>query len=230
MRIIPVEQGSDAWAEIRSVRPTASRFHEFITPSKCDYSKQSTKYACEIVAARMKLARVERMPTLWMDWGRENEPNAAHAYEKQFGVKTTKAGFVLPDYSDLFGCSPDRLVNVRKVDESHWKCDRGVEIKCVSPEVLMQMKLNPVNGEFYSKPQVQGSMIICGCPVWDFYAWHPELEPFHVCYEAEESYQSKIAEHLFTFLAEIERVEKTIRKQKHEIIFQSQTAMTSEFQ
>ena len=217
MRIIEVEQGSEAWETWRA-RPTASCFDRFITPAKGDYSAQATRYACEIVAKRMALTRVEMMPTKWMDFGTDNEPNAAHAYEKQFGVTTTKVGFVLPDHTDAFGGSPDRLVNVTSVDNGHARAEGVVEFKCVAPETLMQMHLDPTKAELYSKPQVQGLLLITECVWADFFVWHPDLEPYHVRVLPDEAYQAKIAQHLLRFLGEIAQVEKTIRRQKHDII------------
>lgn len=218
MRILDLEQGSEAWENFRAVRPTASCFGKFITPSKCDYSRQATRYACEIVASRMKLYTVDTPPFAWMEHGNEMEPNAVLAYEKQFGVKTTKAGFVLPDFTDDFGGSPDRLVNVTQRDEAHWDCEGILEIKCPKAETLMDMHLNDGSAELYAKPQIQGLLWIAKAQWCDFYVFHPELEPYHLRVLPDEEYQKKIGEHLLTFLAEIKRVESSVRRQKHEII------------
>ena len=222
MRIIDCEQGSEEWESWRA-RPTASCFDKFIKPSKGGYSKQATKYACEIVAKRMLLFSVETVPSLWMDYGTENEPNAAHAYEKQFGVKLHKAGFVLPDHTDAFGGSPDRLVGLEGSHEAGWTAEGVVEFKCVKAETLMAKHLNPDSGELYAKPQVQGLLLITQAKWCDFYVWHPELEPFHLRVEPDIEYQTKIAAALVHFLREIQRVEKSIRRMKHEIVAESTT-------
>jgi hypothetical protein len=200
------------------VRPTASCFEKFITPARCEYSKQATRYACEIVARRMKLFTVEDLPSKWMEHGNDMEPNAVHAYEKQFGVTTHKAGFVLTDFTDDFGGSPDRLIGLVQRDDDHWDCEGVLEIKCVKAETLMDMHLNEGSAELYAKPQVQGLLWITKAQWLDFYVFHPELEPFHQRVLPDEEYQAKIAEHLLTFLAEIKRVEASVKRKRHEIV------------
>lgn len=204
--------------ELRSVRPTASRFHEFITPSRCEYSKQATKYACEIVAARMKLFTVAFTGSAWTDYGSDFEDSAVLAYEKQFGVKTTKAGFVFPDFTMDFGGSPDRLVNVTQRDAEHWDCEGVLEVKCLKAETLMEMHLKDGVAELYAKPQIQGLLWITKAKWLSFWCFHPELQPYHLRIEPDEEYQAKIAEHLLTFLAEIKRTEASIKRQRHEIV------------
>ena len=229
MRIVEVEQGSEEWHRVRSIRPTASRFHEIITPAHGKRSAQATKYACEIVAARNNLSRAEMMPSAWMEWGTEMEPSAVLAYEKQFGVTLHKAGFVLPDRTDAWGCSPDRLINLREVSDGRWECDGGVEIKCVAPEKLLLMKHEPEKHAAYSRPQIQGEMMTCSCPFWDLYVFHPELEPLWIRWEADEDYQAKIAEHLLTFHDEIKRIEASYKPMKHELVVTPTTLPASEF-
>lgn len=223
MRIIDCIQGSEEWESWRA-RPTASCFDRFITPAKGEYSKQATRYAVEIVRKRLNLTNIDTpMTTLWMEHGTENEPNAAYAYEKQFGVRTTKVGFVLPDHTDAYGGSPDRLVNVTRTDDKGRAYAEGVvEFKCVKAEVLMEMQLDVTKAELYAKPQVQGLLLITGCEWCDFYVWHQDLEPVCVRVLPDVEYQTKIAQHLLTFLDEIKRVEKTIKTFKHDIIVQSE--------
>jgi hypothetical protein len=146
------------------------------------------------------------------------EPNAVHAYEKQFGVTTTKAGFVLPDFTDSFGGSPDRLIGLTKRDADHWDCEGVLEVKCLKAETLMELHLKDGAAELYAKPQVQGLLWITKAKWLDFYCFHPELEPFHHRIEPDEEYQTKIAEHLVRFLDEITRVEAAIKRKKHEIV------------
>lgn len=224
MRIVDTIQGSEEWEQLRGVRPTASCFHKFITPAKCDYSAQATKYACEIVARRMNCYSVETPSSVWMEYGNEMEPNAVHAYEKQFGVKTEKAGFVFPDFTMDFGGSPDRLVGLTKRDDDLWDCEGVLEIKCLKAETLMEMHLKDGAAELYAKPQVQGLLWITKANWLDFFCFHPELEPFHHRILPDEEYQAKIAEHLLTFLDEIKRVEASIRRKKHEIVSVSTSA------
>lgn len=217
MRIIETDQGSESWMELRSVRPTASCFHKFVTPVDGKYSTQATKYAFEIVSNRMKLEKIERLPTAWEDRGTELEPSARLAYEKQFGVKVTTVGFVLPDYTDLFGGSPDGLVNVTARDDKHHDAEGVVEFKCVKAETLMGMHLNG-SAEMYAKPQLQGLLLVTQCQWIDIFIFHPELEPFYERVLPDVDYQQKIADNMHKFLAEIEYISSRIKRQKHEIV------------
>ena len=222
MRIIDCEQGGEEWDRWRA-RPTASQFHRFVTPAKGEYSAQATKYACEIVRKRRGAQTIERMSSAWEEYGTDNEPNAAHSYERQFGVTLSKAGFVLPDGTDAYGGSPDRLANLREVStpsaaDQRWAADGVVEFKCTSPEELMMMHLDPTKGEIYAKPQVQGLLMVTKCAWCDFYVWHPDLEPFHMRILPDLEYQQKIADALVLFLEEIQRVEETIRTVQHELV------------
>lgn len=216
MRIIDVEQGSENWERWRA-RPTASQFGRIISPVRGDYSSSSTAYACEIVAKRNRFTTIEDVPVPWMDYGSENEPNAVHAYEQQFGMKTSVAGFVLPDGTDAYGGSPDRLVGVYK-DGDRDRASGVLECKCVKPETLMMMHLDPPKAENYAKPQVQGLLLITGCLWCDLYVWHPDLEPFWMRMEPDVEYQEKLAACLLKFLDEIEHVAQSIKTKRHQIV------------
>lgn len=205
MRIINCEQGSDEWVRWRA-RPTASNFSRVVTPARGDYSKTSTDYACEIVAKRLGVF-TEPPPSFWMQWGTEHELNAVHAYERLMDTKTTKVGFCLPDHTDGFGCSPDRLVG-----------DDGLlECKCPKPETLIRLHADGIVPDQY-RPQLQGQLLVTGRAWVDFFAWHPELNPFCLRVEPDIDYQAKIADGLVKLLDEIQRIETKVRRQTHEIV------------
>lgn len=205
MRIIDCEQQTEAWERWRN-RPTASEFDKFVTPARGDYSAQATAYAAKIVAKRLGVY-TEPPPSFWMEWGTEHEPNAKHAYELATGCQIRNVGFVLPDNTDAYGCSPDGLVG-----------DDGViEIKCPAPETLISYHASGELPVSY-RPQVQGVLLVTGRKWCDFYAWHPELSPFCVRVEPDEAYQAKMAKALLTLLEEIARVESTVRRMRHELI------------
>ena len=194
MRIIDCGQRSEEWDLLRR-RPTASNFAKFITPAKGDYSKSATSYACEVVAKRLGVW-TEPPPSFWMEWGVENEGPAREAYIDRTGREVTEVGFVMPDDTDAYGGSPDGLVG-----------DDGIiEIKCPKPETLISYHAEGGLPAAY-KPQVQGLLLISGRAWCDFWAWHPGLTPFLLRVEADEKYQTKIAENLLKLLEEIARIE-----------------------
>ena len=205
MRIIPVDQQTEAWDALRD-RPTASEFGQFCTPARGDYSSQAGAYAAKVVAKRLGVY-TEPPPTFWMEWGIEHEPNARLAYTAQTGREVQEVGFIVPDGTDAYGGSPDGLVG-----------DDGLlEIKCPKPETLISYHAAGVMPAQY-KPQVQGLLLISGRAWCDFYAFHPELTPFIVRICPDEKYQAKIAGGLLQLLEEITRIETLVRKQRHELI------------
>ncbi len=211
MKIVPdVMQGSEEWDRWRA-RPTASEFGKFVTPAKGDYSSQATAYAAKIVAKRRGVY-TEPPPTFWMDYGLEMEPNAKHAYTLQTGREIQGVGFVLPDNTDAYGCSPDGLVG-----------DDGlIEIKCPAPETLINYHAEGVFPQKY-KPQVQGQLFITGRAWCDFYVWHPELEPFLIRVEPDVKYQAKMAECLLELLKEIKRIEGLVCTMHHPLVSPTQS-------
>lgn len=212
MRIVCERQQTEEWDRWRN-RPTASEFGKFCTPVKGEYSSQATAYAAKIVAKRLGVY-TEPPPTFWMEWGTEHEPNAKHAYMKETGRRIHDVGFVLPDGTDAYGCSPDGLVGP---DGDPLRVDGGLEIKCTAPETLIAYHDNEVLPVKH-RPQVQGSLLITGLPWWDFYAWHPELTPFLLRVEPDKEYQANIANGLLQLLHDIERLEKLVPKMQHELI------------
>jgi len=200
MRIVEgLLQGSEEWARWRN-RPTASEFSSFITPALGKYSAQATAYACKIVAKRWGVY-TEPPPSFWMEWGKEQEPNARAAYEAATGSEVQEVGFILPDGSDAYGGSPDGLVGT----------DGLLEIKCPAPETLISYHAWGTLPDQY-KPQVQGLLLISGRAWCDFYAFHPSVPAFLLRVAADPKYQTKIAEGLLMLLETIDNIEKKLSK------------------
>lgn len=213
MRIIECEQQSEQWDRWRN-RPTASEFAKFITPAKGGYSAMATAYAAKIVAKRLGVY-TEPPPTFWMEWGIEHEPNAKHAYTLATGREIKDVGFVLPDNTDAYGCSPDGLIGD----------DGQIQIKCPAPETLIAYHAGGVL-PLVHKPQVQGELFITGREWSEFYVWHPELTPFCLRVEPDEEYHAKLAVCLLKLLQEIKRIESHVSKMRHTLV--SVGTMTSD--
>jgi hypothetical protein len=187
-------QGSEEWEQLRSGRPTASEFGRIVTPVRGDYAKGAIEYACEIVAQRLGLHQ-EPPPSFWMEWGKDHEDDAVMAYETITGNTTEKIGFVMPTFTDAWGGSPDRIANG----------DRILEVKCPKPSTLIRYKFEKTLPVEY-RAQVQGLLWITGFDYADFFAWHPELEPFLVSVERDEDYIDRMAEAMGLFLIDIAKV------------------------
>ena len=131
-----------------------------------------------------------------MEWGTEQEPHAKQSYTAITGREIMDVGFVVPDDTDAFGCSPDGLVGT----------DGLVEVKCPAPETLITYHANGVLPDNY-KPQVQGQLLVTGRKWCDFFAYHPALTPFLLRVNEDRDYQAKILSCLTQLLREIKSIE-----------------------
>lgn len=201
MRIIPCEQGSDQWDIFRMTRPTASQFGRVVTPKKGQLSAQHRDYACELVAKQIG-CYTEPPPSYWQQWGLDHEPMAIADFCDRFDKEVERVGFILPDDTDSYGGSPDGLIDDR---------NGLVEVKCPKPETLIRYHWDGVLPDEYIA-QVQGLLLITGCAYCDFFAWHPDLQPFYVRVEPDEKFHDALSAALEEFneaLASlIERVSK----------------------
>jgi hypothetical protein len=211
MRIINCRQQSEEWDRWRN-RPTASEFGKFVTPARGEYSSQATGYAAKIVAKRLGVY-TEPPPSFWMEWGIEHEPNARNAYTLETGREVREVGFILPDGTDAYGGSPDGLISGARGYEG------GLEVKCPMPETLIRWHADGVLPMEY-KPQVQGLLLISGLKWWDFYGFHPELEPFLLRIRPDIKYQTKMAECLLLLLEQVRRIESHVKKMRHKLVSQ----------
>lgn len=207
MRVIDCQQGSEQWDVLRMTRPTASEFDKIITPKTGVLSKSHRDYACELVAKQLGVF-TEPAPSLWMEWGIENEPQAVSCYEQRAEQAVERVGFVLPDNTDSYGASPDGLL-----------CDRtGVlEVKCPKPETLIRYHWDGTLPDDY-RPQIQGLLLIAGCEYCDFFAWHPEVSPFLLRVEPDAKYQLKMQAALEAFCEAVEDLTQKVGKSGLNII------------
>lgn len=201
MIVIPCEQGSEEWHAIRSGKPTASRFDKIITAAKAAYSSQSKSLIASLIAEQ--LPGYER-PYLsdWVERGNDMEPRAAAQYEFETDSLIEAVGFVMPDDREDVGCSPDRLV----FDGN----ERGLlELKCPKPETLIGYHIDGTLPNDY-KAQVQGQLWITGLPWCDFYAWHPELDPFLLRVERDDEFIDKLVLCIDKFLKQYAAVKEKL--------------------
>lgn len=209
MRIYDCQQGSEKWHKIRCGRPTASNFSKILTAARLELSKSRIKYAIQLAADIKGVATVPPPPTAAMEWGIDNEPLAVADYENRNGVVCEKVGFVYPDDSDMWGCSPDRFV---------WD-SRGervglLECKCPNVETLIEYSLSDEVPSEY-RLQVQGQLWITGLDWCDFFVFHPDLrDVVQIRVEPDEQVFEAFETHIPAFCKEVialsERINATI--------------------
>jgi hypothetical protein len=177
MKIIDCEQGSVEWYRARIGIPTASEFHQIVTPAKGLLSKYSTKYAYRLIAERLLNRPMESVEgQTWMERGKELEPKAAAQYEFVHEVELQRVGFCTTD-DGMLGASPDRIVKGRAA---------GVEIKCPSPAVHIGYLLDGPGDDY--RPQVQGQLMVCEFDYVDFYAYSDRMPPRAIRNGRDEGY------------------------------------------
>lgn len=163
-----IQQGSEAWHDIRCGKFTASIFSDVVAGESTDtYKKLINNIAGQVISGISE-------PTYSnanMERGIELEPFAAKVYEDLMqGLDVQECGFISPEDNaliDWVGISPDRLVGD----------NGGLEIKCP----LMNTHLNYLRADKLPneyKWQVQGSLFITGLEWWDFMSYYPNMKPF----------------------------------------------------
>ncbi len=192
MKIIDCEQGSVEWYRARIGIPTASEFHQIVTPAKGLLSKSWRKYAYRLIAERLLNRPMESVEgQQWMERGKELEPKAAAQYEFVNDVALERIGFCTTD-DGMLGASPDRIVRGEAA---------GVEIKCPSPAVHIGYLLDGPGDDY--RPQVQGQLMVCEFDYVDFYSYS-EVMPARVIRNGrDEPYIALLRDALDEFVVQL---------------------------
>jgi len=209
MIIHRMPQGSEAWEQVRKGKATASNFGRIVTPAKLQYAAGAITYAAEVAAQRLGVESCSPPPNFWMERGTELEPIARKEFAETIHPVEV-VGFVEPSEKAGFGCSPDGLIGD----------DAILEIKCPAPETLI------VYHHFGGLPrdyvlQVQGQLFVTSRQRCHFYAWHPELEPFHIVVDRDENVCEKLGAALVKFLGTVEQLCKIKTRQAIHTIYET---------
>ena len=160
MIIHQVEQGSEAWLELRRGRLTASHAQAI---GSC--GKGLETYVEEIVAEKFAISREESYSNDWMERGKELEDQARAMYELKEGVEAEQVGFIEMD--DQVGCSPDALIGE----------DGGLEIKCKKNTVHSKVIREGIKGvDSKDVWQCQMNLLITGRKWWDYVMYNPNYK------------------------------------------------------
>jgi exodeoxyribonuclease (lambda-induced) len=117
VKIWNVEQGSEAWLNLRVGKITASRYKDArdrLKPAKGEtVGKPSAKccaYAAQVAVERIAGCQIEKVFENWqMREGKEQEPHARTAYDIETGHIVQEVGAITTD-DDLYLYSPDGLI------------------------------------------------------------------------------------------------------------------------
>jgi len=172
-----VEQGSQAWLDLRTI-PTASRMHEILTPKTLEFSTQSEGYMDDLLVAHF-LGVSDDGGSQFMDRGKDLEPAAIGYLEFVESVEVRRVGFVTLDDGSA-GCSPDGLIGD----------DVGLEIKIKGAKEHMR---GLRRGPHEHKCQVQAGLWITGRKQWWLFFYNPGLPPQRRIVERDEKFIAKLA-------------------------------------
>jgi len=199
MIIHDCEQGTADWYAVKLGIPSASNFDKIVTP-KGQYSKQARRYAFQLLAERVLKTPTESLEgQMWMERGKELEPQAAEFYSfLNDGVELKRVGFVTTDDGKI-GCSPDRLVGETGL----------VEFKCTAPHTHLQYWIDGFGDDYIN--QVQGQIMVCEREWCDRVSHHPLMPPLTVRTYRDEERISLLRAALSQFDEELDRMEELVR-------------------
>lgn len=204
-----IEQGSEAWFDLRLALPTASNFKIIMASGKDgDESKTRARLLDRMVAEHFTKKPANTYENDQMRRGRTMEAAALEHYGFTRGVEVARVGFVRrtikrPPFPDLVvGCSPDGLVGK----------DRVVQIKTMEPELIIGMVRR---GTFPSehRAQCQGELWVTGRQVCDlkiFYEGCPVGRTFPI--QRDDAYITEIRNAVERFDYEMRQIIADIEK------------------
>lgn len=165
--IYEMEQGSEAWHDVKCGRISASKFKDMMSGnSTAGYKGLLHNTAGQIISREVE----ETYSNANMERGILMEPEAKLFYEEIMQVDVFEAGFVTNEdfYPEYVGVSPDGMI----------KEDNGlIEIKCPLLKTHVGYILADRLPNEY-KWQVQGQMLIADAEYCDFMSYYPNMPPF----------------------------------------------------
>src|SRR3990167_3681731 len=188
-----IEQGSQAWYNLRNGRITSTRLKEVIgrTSSKLIYEMIAEKYEAK-----------ENYQSSEMSEGVLKEPWAIDKYEEETGQKVTMVGFITKG-EDL-GLSPDGLIGKKK----------GVEVKCPSLSKHIEYVVKDAIPAEYKWQVVHYFVVIDELEELDFVTYHPKfsLKEIHIVNVKRTELEEEIKEAKEKIAMFLEKYNQTLAK------------------
>jgi hypothetical protein len=132
---VAVEQGTDAWFQLKLGKVSASRVADILTKTKTGPSASRQNYLIELALQRVTGVFEQGFTTQAMQDGIDRESQARIAYEVKTNEFVDQVAFIDHPTIEGFGCSPDGLVNVKGLCEikcrgnaGHWEVIKSGEI------------------------------------------------------------------------------------------------------
>ena len=198
-----IEQGTDAWLQIRKGKVTASRVADVMAKTKTGVSASRGNYLIELALQRVTGVIEALYTNDAMAWGSAHEQTARTAFEVAHNVFVDQVAFVDHPTIKDFGCSPDGIIG-----------NSLLELKCpYQSAVHWSYFKDGCPSKYYT--QIQAQMSCTGAKsVW-FVSFDPRMPARSQLYIEEvlreEEFIKKLEEEVLKFLNEVE-VEANLMK------------------
>jgi putative phage-type endonuclease len=171
MILINIDQGSEAWFEVKAGKVTGTRFKALVAGEGTQtYKDLVSNIACEMITGRME----ETYSNSAMEYGIETEDVARLEYQSLLQIPVIQCGFIQPDEDHKFfewiGVSPDGILPTQ---------NGMIEIK----RPMMRTHLEYIeSGKLPTeyRYQVQGQLFVTGFGFCDFVSSVDGMKPFIV--------------------------------------------------
>jgi len=190
-----IEQGTDAWKQLRKGKVTASRVADIIAKTKTGYSTSRDKYMTQLLLERLTGTIAESYTNAAMEHGIEQEPFARAAYESKMGVLVDEVAFVNHPTIEQSGASPDGIVG-----------EGLVELKAPMSHTHLESILGGIDDQY--KVQVNWQMACTGAKWTDLCSFDPrfpaELQLVIKRFERDDAFIATLEKEVIKFLAELD--------------------------
>jgi hypothetical protein len=188
-----VEQGTDAWRQLRAGIPTASVFSCLLASGRGGgESKTRQTLLYKLAGERLTGEPAENYTNQFMDRGHAMEDEARQHYAFVRDCEPKRVGFIRNGKS---GCSPDALVND----------DGMLEIKTAAPHILIPLLLK---GEAppEHKAQLQGNLMVAERKWIDIIVYYRGMKPLIIREPRDEAYISELRNAVDVFDLELKKL------------------------
>jgi len=204
-RVAAIQQGTEAWHQMRLGKVTASRVADLLAKTKTGPSASRGNYLIELALQRVTKTIEQSYTNDAMAWGTATEPQARVAYEVATGNFVDQVAFVDHPTIAGFGCSPDGLVG----------SDGLIEIKCPSSATHWSyIKANEPPNKYVI--QMQSQMAVTGAKWCDFVSFDPRMpqrsQLFVMRVMRDPEYILYMEAEISSFLKEVEKEVQLMEK------------------
>lgn len=198
-----IEQGTEAWHQLRLGKITASRITDVIAQIKSGEAASRADYRIELVCERLTGKPTEGFTNAHMERGIELEPFARAWYEVERGEFVKQVPFIDHPTIKNAGASPDGIVG-----------EGLIEIKCPMTKTHIKYLLEDRVPAKYM-PQMAWQMACTESKWVDFVSYCPELpadmQMFIKRYERDDAYIAELTTKVAEFDQEVEQMIARLR-------------------